>query len=352
MDTNLIALQIELTNACKLACAECPRYLMSRPVGVMKPELMKILIKDALAYKKDIGFNVNGLGEPLLYPHFAEMVDFMAAEGATRFELFTSLVAPERLVNAAFDAIQRNDKIKVQLAITKHLYDGHGKRQIVDEQFDKFLERALELHDKVDKHMGIVLTKYHTQDDITEFTERYSGFFHKDNFHIIKNLNPWFNLVQDMASLEYGSAGVSLNKHVCDYPFILLHVGWNGDVIICCTDDVDGECVLGKIEKEGDLLEVWFNDKFKEIREKHNAYIIERTDLRPVTRLLVDAENVGVREDVSPYQNALAVCNAYFKKGFHRIPVWENSLVYGTVGVSVLLVAPVFIEQGAHAWHA
>lgn len=281
METKLIAVQVELTNACKLACAECPRYLMSRPVGVMKLYLLKTIITDALAYNKEIGFNVNGLGEPLLYPYFGEMVDFMGQAGATRFELFTSLITPPRLMSQAFDAIHRNKHVKVQLAITKHLYAGSGKRQFNDDVFDSHLDHAMSLPDNVDKHIGMVLTKYHTKEDIDEFTAKYKPLVKEGNFHVIKNLNPWFNLVKDMASLEYGDSGLSLNKHVCDYPFILLHIGWNGDVIVCCTDDVDGECVLGRIEKEGDLQSVWHNEKFNELREKHNAFII---DMAPCTK--------------------------------------------------------------------
>lgn len=273
--TGLIALQVELTNACKLACAECPRYLMSRPVGVMKLDMVKMLILDGLEYRSDIGFNVNGLGEPLLYPHFAEMVAYMGQNNVRHMELFTSLVAPTRLLSAAFDAIHRNRNVGVQLAITKHLYDGNGKRQIDDVTFDSHLEHALRLPENVDKHMGCVLTKYHTNEDVEEFTAKYSKFFPPTHFHIIKNLNPWFNLVEDMAHQEHGSAGVSLNRNICEYPFILLHVGWNGDVIVCCTDDVDGECVLGTIRERGDLRKIWHGEKFEEMRRKHNAYIID-----------------------------------------------------------------------------
>lgn len=274
MKTDLVALQIELTNACKLACAECPRHLMSRPVGVMKLDLVKALVLDGVAYNPTMGFNVNGLGEPLLYPWFSEMVEFMDENKAHHIDLFTSLVAAPRMVQKALDSLAAS-KMKVQLAVTKHLYDNAGKRQVDDPAFDDGVERVLAMGSHVDRHIGVVLTKYHTQDDIAEFRERYEARFPAGNFHVIKHLNPWFNLVKDMAHPDFGALPPVIEKNICDYPFILLHVGWNGDVILCCTDDVDGECVLGKIEGRGDLQKVWHGAAMEEMRRKHREYIID-----------------------------------------------------------------------------
>ncbi len=276
METRLVALQIELTNACKLACAECPRILMSRPVGVMKLELAKLLVDEGVAYNPTMGFNVNGLGEPLLYPHFAALVEHMDSVNAHHIDLFTSLIAPDRLVDRAFDALAKT-KMRVQLCVTKHLYDNHGKRQFEDAEFDRNLLRVVTLPGQVDRHIGIVCTKYHTQADIEEFEARYKPMFPEGNFHVIRQLNPWFNLVSDMA----GAAGPSppaRERNICDYPFILMHVGWNGDVIVCCTDDVDGECVLGHFSQPGDLHRIWHGPELEEMRRKHREYII---DMKP-----------------------------------------------------------------------
>lgn len=275
MKTELVALQIELTNACKLACAECPRHLMSRPVGVMKLDLVKALVLDGIEYNPKIGFNVNGLGEPLLYPWFSEVVEFMDAQGAQHLELFTSLVATPRQIEKAFTALAKA-KVHTQLAITKHLYDNQGRRQVDDAQFDAAMEQVFALGDHVDRHIAIVLTKYHTWDDIDEFKAKYAHRFPEKNFHVIRQLNPWFNLVKDMAHPDFG-AMPNPKRNICDYPFILLHVGWNGDVILCCTDDVDGECVLGKIEGRGDLRKVWHGEAMEEMRRKHREYIIDMT---------------------------------------------------------------------------
>lgn len=276
MKTQLVALQIELTNACRLACAECARPMMSRRVGHMKLDLARLLVNEAIAYDRSIGFNVNGLGEPLLYPHFAPLVEHLSNSGAHHVDLFTSLIAPQKLVDAAFSALAQTH-VPVKLAITKHLYDKNGKRQFEDAEFDRNLEFALARVKGNDRHIAVVLTKHHTQKDVEQFRNRYAAMFHPENFHIIERLNPWFNLVRDMAHPAFGPQAEP-GRHICDYPFILLHVGWNGDVIICCSDDVDGECVLGHIEKEGDLRAVWEGPVLEAVREKHRNYII---DMKP-----------------------------------------------------------------------
>lgn len=274
MEAKLAAFQIELTNACQLACAECPRVLMSRPVGMMDIELAKILVLDGLEHDPTIGFNLNGLGEPLLYPKMAEFIDFMTANGVQHFDFFTSLAAPTRLVDQAFQALSRSTA-KITMVATKHLYRGDGVCQPQLKPFDEHFEMMMRLPDHVDKHISMVATKYHSVETLDKFAEEFRPRMKEGNVHVIKNLNPWFNLVKDMAHEEYGADKGATSPSICDYPFILLHVGWNGDVIICCTDDVDGEAVFGRIKERGDAMRIWNGPGLQKVREDFNNYIIK-----------------------------------------------------------------------------
>lgn len=274
MDKNLVAVQMELTNACALDCAECPRRAMSRKVGMMNLDTAKLIVEEGVAYKKDIGFNLNGIGEPLLYPHLPELIQFMQEKGVVHFDLFTSLVASTKNVEQVFEAIG-NTNIDVLLAITKHAYDSTGTNQIKEDMFEKNFEIVLKAQGKINKHIHMNATKYHTSEFIDSFLENYRQFLPKDNVHYTKQINPWFNLVTDMASVEYGAEEPNTCKNICDYPFNVLHVGWDGKVIICCTDDVDEECVLGEIREKGDLVKIWEGQKLQEIRDKFNNYIID-----------------------------------------------------------------------------
>jgi hypothetical protein len=78
-------------------------------------------------------------------------------------------------------------------------------------------------------------------------------------------LNPWLGLVADMGfngKCDFGSD----TYNCCDYPFTTLHVGHEGNVIICCTDDVNAECVLGEIKQKGDIKKIWESENFERIR--------------------------------------------------------------------------------------
>jgi radical SAM protein with 4Fe4S-binding SPASM domain len=285
MNTNLIAVQMELTNACQLDCAECPHRIMSRKVGVMDLDLAKLLIEEGLLYRRDMGFTLSGLGEPLLYPHLPELIYFMKTKGVAYYSLFTSLSAPTKNVERVFKAIS-DTGISGQFAITKHFYDGHGDYQVDEDQFQKHFDMALKLPGNVDKHIHMNATKFHTSEFLDSFLKHYRQFLPHDNVHFTKTINPWFNTVKDMASMEWGADLGCLTKSICDYPFILFHVGWDGKVIICCTDDVDEESDLGEIKEKGDLRKIWEGPKLQEIRDKFNNYIVDKAPCTKCERTL------------------------------------------------------------------
>ena len=268
METNLTAIRLELTNKCQLSCAECSRRFMSRPVGEMDFELAKLIVEEGLDYKKDISFLLSGLGEPLLYDRLPELINFMAEKGLAHLDLFTNLSMKMKSseIGDVFKAINKS-KIDVNLIMSLHLYDENGQIQGVvknnfDENFDIVME-ILQDNKRVNKHITIVDTKYHTEEDASLY--RYREYLAPENIHIARQLNPWFDLVKDMAGKEGHSLG-SITPSICEHPFTLLYAGWDGKVIICCTDGVNGECVLGEIKEKGDLRRIWEGEGKREGR--------------------------------------------------------------------------------------
>ena len=276
MKEALCALQIELTNTCQLSCAECPRRFMTRQVGNMDFELAKLLIDEGLEYKKDMGFNLNGIGEPLLYPHLSELIYYMAEKGVKHYDLFTNLAVNSNSVYSVFKAISETP-MDVTLAISMHLYDDSGNlHKPTEANFDKnfgIITELIENKPNVHTHISMIDTKYHTEDIIAKFHTLFRTFLLPENIHVIRQLNPWFDLVKDMAGKNGYDLGC-VTPSVCDYPFILFHVGWDGKVIICCTDDVNEECVLGEVKEKGDLRKIWHGEKLEQIRKDFNEYKI------------------------------------------------------------------------------
>ncbi len=65
---------IELTNHCEQYCRFCPRAAISRSKGFIDKLLAKKIIRQLAAIKSRITFC--GMGNPLLHPHFIEIMDY------------------------------------------------------------------------------------------------------------------------------------------------------------------------------------------------------------------------------------------------------------------------------------
>lgn len=80
-----MALSIEPTTACNLACPECPSGLkmFSRPTGNLQMELNKKIINELSPWLLYINYYFQG--EPFIHPHFLEMVRYAASK-----RIFTS----------------------------------------------------------------------------------------------------------------------------------------------------------------------------------------------------------------------------------------------------------------------
>lgn len=74
---------IELTNRCNFQCAFCPSTKMSRPRGSMDKELAKKLIREIATEKiaEKVVFHI--MGEPTLYKHLGEILDYARTLGLT-----------------------------------------------------------------------------------------------------------------------------------------------------------------------------------------------------------------------------------------------------------------------------
>lgn len=274
MKEALCAIQMELTNSCQLACAECPRRFMGRQVGNMDFELAKLIVEEGLEYRKDMGFNLNGLGEPLLYPDLEKFIYYMALKQVVHFDLFTNLLVSSTVVESIAKAI-KDSNIDVTLVMTLHLYNERGNKYNTDKLFEKNLKIILNTlghSGKVKSHISMIDTKYHIDNDFV-FDKFINMGLPKENIHKIERLNPWFGLVESMAGKSGYDVGCN-TPSICDYPFILFHVGWDGKVIICCTDDVNEECVLGEVKSKGDLRRIWYGEKLEQIRKDFNEYKI------------------------------------------------------------------------------
>lgn len=296
-NTKLIAAQIELCSLCRLKCFECPREIMERPPGVMKLEMAKNIASDLYQYTGgECGLNLNGLGEPLLYKHMVEFLEYIEGMGIPRIDLFTSLQAPEKLVLPVLEYL-KTTTLSVTLATCEHRYGWDGKPQLDTEQFEKYFQLCLETPDNVTVSIAMIATAHHSVEEM-ESWEKFYRETYGDRCHVvwIKNLNPWMGYrASGVAHPDFGATPDTATPEPCNYPYELIHFGYDGTAIVCCTDDVQGLTTLGKYESRGDLQRIWESPEYEAIRRAHNC-----GDVRGIAACSRCERTAGMERDPLP----------------------------------------------------
>ena len=271
LETGIVACQLELTNTCPLDCAECAYHFQTRKKGHMDRVLAMEVIHGCLEAFGPISFNLNGLGEPLAYKGLADVIRYIGGKSPqSRIELFTSLASSEEQGELVATAL-RDVPNPVLLAITIHSYghDGEimkhaGKAGPVLAIFRRILGEL----DRIDMHVAMNRTQFTPDGQAERFREGFLPMFGEAKTHVVEKLDSWLGYVDTAGPGGYSDV---TQPAVCDYPFKVLHVGWNGDVLICCTDDVNGELKLGTITSREDVKKIWHSPLLDEIRVRHNA---------------------------------------------------------------------------------
>ena len=270
LQTDIVAIQLELTNVCPLAtCAECAYRHMERPIGNMPLDFAKMVIDGAVeAFGTGINFNLNGLGEPLSYPHLAEVIRYIGQKAPQgRIELFTSLIGPaERITEVCKALLEVNNN--VLLATTCHIRDAEGevlKKTANHFQFPTIYSMLGNVP-RIDLHVATNVSIYTTEEDIKTFNDVFLPILGKDKVHVIERLDSWLEYIRPVAK----ECSDVTSPAVCDYPFKVMHILWDGRVNLCCTDDVTLEFEIGQIKVKEDIKAIWFSPVIELLREKHN----------------------------------------------------------------------------------
>ena len=282
LETNIIAIQMELCNACPLAtCSECAYRFMERPVGSMPLDFAKMVIDGTVeTFGTGINFNLNGLGEGLSYPHLAEVIRYIGQKAPQgRIELFTSLIGPPERIKDVCQALLEV-KNNVLLATTCHMRDDKG--DILEKTANHFqfpmVYNLLGNIPRIDLHVATNVSIYTTLEDIAVFNEVFLPILGKDKVHVIERLDPWLEYIRPYAK----ECSDVTNPAVCDYPFKVLFITWDGGVTVCCTDTLSDELVIGEIKGKEDIKFIWFSSAMESLREKHNN--LDVWDLSPCNR--------------------------------------------------------------------
>lgn len=240
-------IQFESSTACNAKCTFCPRYEMTRPMGIMNEDLFHKIIKEG----KEIGVKhflpfLNG--EPFVFLKIYEWLDYMSKEN-----VWVSLYT-----NAEFMDVDRLIKYKNIFfvncslnAATKETYD----KIMRGPDFEKVVKNTQDLINKAS--FRIKVSMIIMEENVHEkqlFKQKWGK-----NVHLCRYAN-WGGARH--SSLE----GKKIRRY-CTRLLNGITILWDGRVNLCCMD-YDGKMIFGDLNKQS-LKEIVKN--MEHIKERHKA---------------------------------------------------------------------------------
>jgi len=249
---------IELTNHCNLRCIMCPRSKMTREKGFMDFTLFKKIIDEVKDYAEVIDLDM--FGESTMHPKVFEMVVYCRSNG-----LKTVLHSNLSYKNGKFS--QKLADCGLDMLIVS--VDGATKQSYesvrVGAEFENVIKNIEVLGKKKKKNPFIVVQMIYMEQNKHE-VKRFFDFWRYRKTDSVR-IRPYENLDQGKTGLNALTLKNRLRSKPCFGIWYKMNVAWNGDVLLCCND-YDGISVLGNSES-ATLREIWNNDTYALLREKH-----------------------------------------------------------------------------------
>ena len=282
---------IEATNICNYRCKYCPQSVPDQVIkkGQMSTVLFESILKKIAQLKPVSQIYLTGNGEPLMHPDLEEFISLSNKYGfIPSFSSNGSLFSKER-IKSLFDAGKFS--LTVDFSPSKEIYETYRLGGSWDTVYanlknllvlKKKLERdypKIEIRDmstialspqkeKYLPNLNQVKLKLDTPERLSQKEKSLSdlkGLFKDlpvDRFSQLK-VHRWIgNIDQKIIPTQ-----VKGNKYkLCTHPWSLFVITWKGEVLACCRD-FGSEYVIGKIEGEDGILEIWNNERVKFLRE-------------------------------------------------------------------------------------
>ena len=285
---------IEATNICNYRCKYCPQSAPDDKgikKGQMSVVLFESILKKITPLKPVSQIYLTGNGEPLMHPDLEEFIFLSNKYGfIPSFSSNGSLFSKERIkslqdsgkffltvdfspskeiyetyrLGGSWDTVYTN--LKNLLALKKKLGGDYPKIEIRDmstialsSQKEKSLPNLNQVKLKLDTPERLA------QKEREKSLSDLKGLFKDlpvDRFSQLK-VHRWIGNIDQRII----SSPVKTNKYkLCTHPWSIFVITWNGETLACCRD-FGSEYVIGKIEGEHEILEIWNNERIKFLRE-------------------------------------------------------------------------------------
>jgi len=284
------SVMLEITNHCQLKCITCAReYSWGREMaqGHMDIEKAKGLIDNAHLFLDRI--TLTGLGEPLLYPHLNELIDYIHSlnEGISIF-LSTnaqSTKTPE-IIQAVSDKV---DTLQISIDGIGEMFEKIRKKS----RYDAFLENLqaitrltanrraeaklnmvvfednyLQMSEvvKLAKESGVHEVNFNTINLVaTELDTSYYDIYQSEDFlrelKKVQRLSRQENIDATFQKMD-GVKGFES----CPYPWDAFYITWDGFLVPCCAKPFPKEKHFGNVFQTG-LMPCLNSEAFIEFRK-------------------------------------------------------------------------------------
>jgi len=279
-------INLELTNACTFSCSFCPNSLMTRKKEMLNASLIKKTVDYIAATKLTPLINYYVMGEPLLYPHLFEIIEYTKSKNIqVKLNTNGTLFNPEvnarllqsntdiihisfysltkclfvarncRIIGLSFETWKKSifDLLKKRIASTNNHTNVHllffkysylikcKPREMNKKVFKNAVKKGIiELFDALNIPINSQFWKFMFGKQIIQ---RYSTSFKiKEGiyFDFIKFHN-WGNIKEKKVHPAWFGS--------CDAFRDTFAILSNGDVSLCCAD-YNGELIVGNLYKE------------------------------------------------------------------------------------------------------
>ena len=265
---------VDPADTCNFKCKFCPtvdkelmKNISGRNFGIMDFELYKKIIDDICEFEEPIKvLRLYKDGEPLLNPHFADMVKYAKDKGcAEGIDTTTnaSLLTKEkslRIIEAGLDRIN----------ISIYGVDNYQYRNFsgYDIDFDKLVDNIRFFYEN--RKQCKVLIKINGDILSEEEKEKFYNIFGDiSDFIFIEHIMPcWpeFELKDVTVNTELGIYGQEiLEAKVCPYVFYSFSINSDGSVSLCFID-WHRKLIIGNVQNET-VKNVWFGENIKKYQK-------------------------------------------------------------------------------------
>ena len=244
--------RLETTNACNARCIICPHHEMQRPITTMDDGLYNRLIDQcAVAGCREV--HLHNFGEPLMDKRIEDRIAYAKQKGVRRVKIFCngSLLTParaKRLMEAGLD------EIKISL-------DGASR-----EEFER-IRTPLKFDTVVQNVIELVKLRNASR---SKLRVRVACCSTTDKEATMRSLE---KVVDDFSFGKLHNWGVqgAVKKRLrkpCSRLWRTFTVLANGNVSLCCLD-YDGQQILGHVDDQCSIRDVWNGGAYVEVRRAH-----------------------------------------------------------------------------------